>query len=260
MAGGSNRIGAPVILRNLLVSLLIPPFGFVTVAFVALLLQRRRPALGLGMCWAACLGLVVLATPAVSDTALVLLERNLPLVPPADDPPQAIIILGAEIIRTEGGTEPARVGALTLERLRAGAQLQRSTQLPILVTGGVTQPHMPPVGDLMAISLHRDFQVPVAWVENRSRDTWENATDSAAILRAHGIHSVYVVTHAWHMRRALIAFAHTGLVVTAAPTSLDRQYGLIPGDFWPNSGTWEIAYFALHEWIGGLWYEFRRGD
>jgi uncharacterized SAM-binding protein YcdF (DUF218 family) len=62
------------------------------------------------------------------------------------------------------------------------------------------------------------------------------------------------------MRRALIAFAHTGLVVTAAPTSLDQPDGLIPGDFLPRAGTWAVAYYALHEWVGGLWYEFRRGD
>ena len=53
-------------------------------------------------------------------------------------------------------------------------------------------------------SLRQDFQVPATWVETASRDTWENATDSAAILRPLGIHSVYVVTHAWHMNSGSI--------------------------------------------------------
>ena len=38
----------------------------------------------------------------------------------------------------------------------------------------------------MRDSLTQDFQVPVRWVEDRSRDTWQNARDSAAILRANG--------------------------------------------------------------------------
>jgi uncharacterized SAM-binding protein YcdF (DUF218 family) len=244
-------------LRNLLVSLLLPPFGFVTTAVVGLVLQRWRPALGRWVVWLSVLGLVALAMPVVTDTGLVALERDLPTVPRASDPPQAIIVLGAEVTRNLGGSSDVHVGRLTLERERAAAALYRETKLPILVTGGTTQPATPPVGTLMAASLQQDFGVPVRWTEAQSRDTWENATDSAAILRAEGIHSVYVVTNAWHMRRALIAFSHTGLVVTAAPTPLDRPPGPILNDFQPRSQTWEVAYYTLHEWIGCAWYDIR---
>jgi uncharacterized SAM-binding protein YcdF (DUF218 family) len=244
-------------LRNLLVSLLLPPFGFVTTALVGLILQRWRPVLGRWVVWLSVLALIALAMPAVTDTGLVALERDLPTVPPASDPPQAIIVLGAEVTRNLGGPLDVHVGRLSLERERAAAALYRETKLPILVTGGTTQPETPPVGTLMATSLQQDFGVPVRWTESQSRDTWENASDSAAILRAEGIHSVYVVTNAWHMRRALIAFAHTGLVVTAAPTPLDRPPGPIVNDFQPRSQTWEVAYYTLHEWIGCAWYELR---
>jgi uncharacterized SAM-binding protein YcdF (DUF218 family) len=44
---------------------------------------------------------------------------------------------------------------------------------------------------LMADSLVHDFQVPAQWVERESRDTWENARLSAAILHQQGITSVY---------------------------------------------------------------------
>ena len=62
----------------------------------------------------------------------------------------------------------------------------------------------------MADSLRDDFQVPVSWVEDASDDTWENAAFSAEILKKRGIHSVYVVTQGWHMRRAMLAFRHAG--------------------------------------------------
>ena len=106
----------------------------------------------------------------------------------------------------------------------------------------------------MADSLQHDFQVPTEWLENSSVDTWQNAQLSAAILREHGIKSIYLVTHAWHMRRALMAFSHTGLVVTAAPVPLDRIQHASAMAFLPNAGSWMGSFYAVHEWIGCAWY------
>jgi uncharacterized SAM-binding protein YcdF (DUF218 family) len=246
-----------VFLKELLVALVLPPFGFLSLTVLGLLQLPTMPRVARGLLWIGVLGLLASAMPTVSDTMLVALETGLDTTPPPNDPPQAIVILGAEIIRT-GGTSPGiQVGRLTLERLRAGAELQRRTGLPVLVTGGTTQKHEPPVGTVMAHSMTEDFRVPVRWTETESRDTWENATDSAAILRAAGIHSVYVVTHSWHMRRALDAFARTGLIATPAPTPLNRSTS--PGwqDLLPRVSAWQSSYYAMHEWVGRAWYALR---
>lgn len=244
-------------LKALLVNLLLPPLGFVSLAVLGLVLLGIRPRLARPLLWFAVLGLLVFAMPAVSESLLTALETDLNTVPSPDDPPQAIVILGAEIART-GGPEPgARVGPLTLERLRAGAELQRRTGLPVLVTGGITQEHAPAVGALMAQSMLNDFHVPVRWTEVQSRDTWENAEDSATILRASGIRSVYVVTHPWHMHRALIAFAHAGLIATPAPTPLDNATFPILDDLLPRVSAWHAGFYAVHEWIGRAWYAIR---
>ncbi len=179
------------------------------------------------------------------------------MTPAADHPPQAIIILGAEVIRTHDEKLGVRPGLLTLDRLRTGAALQRRTGLPILVTGGTTQPRTPAVGLVMEQSLQDDFRTPPRWVEPKSADTWENARFSADILRAEGINSVYVVTHSWHMRRAILAFEGTGLTVTAFPTSLDDALSYNLFDFVPRASGWQIGFFAAHEWIGYGWYKLR---
>jgi uncharacterized SAM-binding protein YcdF (DUF218 family) len=239
-----------VILKALLTSLALPPVGFLTLAFVGPLICRRhrRALVGIGL-----IGLALLSIPVVPDLLLAGLERDLPLDPPADAPPQAIVVLGGEVLRT---AEPpyALPGLLTLDRLRAGAALYRRTNLPILVTGGTVQPDRQPVATVMAASLRNDFQVPVTWIEDASTDTWENATFSADILRKQGIHSVYVVTQGWHMRRAMLAFRHAGLVATAAPTSLDMPFDPIGWDFLPRASAWGWSYYALHEWVGCAWY------
>ena len=170
--------------------------------------------------------------------------------------PEAIVILGGDVARISEAPF-ARSGFMTLDRLRAGAALHRRTGLPILVTGGTVQRDRPPVATFMAASLREDFQVPVEWVEDASADTWQNATLSADILKKQGIRSVYVVTQGWHMRRAILAFRHAGLIVTGAPTSIEPPIDPNVSDFLPHVSAWQWSYFALHEWIGCAWYAFR---
>lgn len=243
-----------MLFKSLLSILLLPPVNLVFVILVGVVVLRIVPRLARWLITIAALLLLVLAMPAVANVMLGALERNLPTTPPSAKPPGAIVILGADVSHIVGAPSGETVGRLTLERLRAGAALQRKTQLPILVSGGDLPHDTTPLAALMRDSLTQDFQVPVRWTEDRSRDTWQNARDSAAILHADGINSIYLVTHSWHERRALMAFAGTGIAVTAAPTPLDRSAPLIPADFVPRVSAWQTSYYALHEWFGCVWY------
>ncbi len=234
--------------------LLLPP---TSLALLALLIVAfwRRPA---GRVAAALVLLVLLAAslPLVSQAALASLDPPPEASPESGERPGAIIILSAEVERT---AEPdgADIGPLTLERERAGAALHRRTGLPVLVTGGVvTAP--PPVAEQMARSLPADFGVPVEWVEPRSATTWENARFSAPMLRAAGIGRVYVVTHAWHMRRAVLAFRRAGLDPVPAVVRTDPWPRWTLSELLPRTSAWRSSYFAAHEWLGLLAYSLRR--
>jgi uncharacterized SAM-binding protein YcdF (DUF218 family) len=244
-------------MKGILETLALPPTGFVVLIVVSLLLRGQWRRFGRRLTWASLIALILFGMPVVSYSMLLALETGLPLQPPADHPPQAIVVLGAEVIRAHQEKLGVRPGLLTLDRLRTAAALHRRTGLPILVTGGTTQPDTPPVGLVMEQSLKDDFQTPPTWVEDKSADTWQNARFSADILRAQGITSIYLVTHSWHMRRALVAFRGTGLTVTAAPTSFDDSLGPDFDDFLPRASGWQTGYFAMHEWIGYAWYELR---
>jgi uncharacterized SAM-binding protein YcdF (DUF218 family) len=238
------------------------PFGLAGVALAALTRWRR---LGLAIAGVALAGLLVLALPFTGGLLIAALERDLPLAPPTDDPPRAIVVLAAEVDHGErdpaaGDTDGQAVdlGPLTVMRLRAAAALARRTGLPVLVSGGKPPDGSVSLAALMAESLRDDFGVPARWLDDRSDDTWENAADSAAILHREGIGSVYLVTHAWHMRRALLAFRHAGLRATAAPVLLDHPPTGIASDFAPRLSGWRMSFYALHEWIGCLYYVWRR--
>jgi uncharacterized SAM-binding protein YcdF (DUF218 family) len=244
------------VLKSILLALALPPVCFLYCVMLGLLIGRRHRSGGRALVGIGLVGLALLSIPLVPNLLIVALEQNLPTTPPPDAMPQAIVILGGDLLRTEGPPH-SLPGFLTLDRLREGAELYRRTRLPILVTGGTVQHDRPPVALIMADSLRNDFQVPVAWVEDASVDTWENAQLTAEILQRGGIHSVYVVTQGWHMRRAMMAFRHAGLIATAVPTSIDTPFDPIPWDLPPRASAWQWSYYALHEWIGCAWYAIR---
>ena len=66
-----------------------------------------------------------------------------------------------------------------------------------------------------------EFGRPLRWVESRSRDTRENAQYAAVVLKDNRIEHVVVVTHGWHMPRALRAFRE-------ASSRLGATWELVP--------------------------------
>lgn len=238
-------------LAGLVTPFVVPPVNLAVLAALALLAGLRRLA-GLALA-----GLLLLALPVVADGLLSALERGQDAGETAGA--QAIVALGAEVVRTaDGRTLP---GLLTLQRLRAAAALARRTGLPLLVSGGITQPGAAPVAAAMADSLRQDFGVPARWVEDRSADTFENARDSAAVLTPAGVSAVLVVTDQWHMRRAMLAFRASGLRAIPAPVpppaGEPAGEAITPESFIPRASAWQRSYYALHEWIGLAWYWLR---
>jgi len=98
-----------------------------------------------------------------------------------------------------------------LERLSYGAFVARHTGLPILVTGA------PREAVTMQTSLVRDFGVPVRWVENQSRDTFENARYTAQMLKPEGIGRIILITSSTHLWRAVHEYEDAGFEVVPAP-------------------------------------------
>jgi uncharacterized SAM-binding protein YcdF (DUF218 family) len=203
-------------LNEVVAALLVLPVNLLPIGAAGLVLAWRGVRAGWLVAGSSMLGMLALSLPVTASLLMWSLETGLTSLPPDTALPGAIVILSAEArsFRPGGILVGEDVGPLTLERLRAGAALQRRTGLPILVSGGVLAPGHPAVASTMAHVLERDFGVRARWVEDRSQDTWENAGMSAAMLRQDGVAAVRVVTHGWHMRRALQSFAHAGMAAT----------------------------------------------
>ncbi len=242
---------------RLLELLVLPPLGPLLLVVVGLVGRWRWPRLGRLLSLAGLASLWLLATPWVGAALLRSLQRDpaldLDALPDAD----AIVVLSADFAREAPEFGGATVGALALQRLRWAAALHRRTAKPVLTSGGVVEHEPRPHAELMRDALERDFGVPVRWLETTSRDTFENARDSAAVLSRDGVRRVYLVTHAWHMPRAESSFRRFGLEVVPAPTAFcGWPNGVVEG-LVPNWSALRNSALALHEWLGRAWYAVR---
>lgn len=246
-------------LTNAVAALLIPPGLLLVLLGLGLWLSRRWPRGGRSLIVTATAALYLLSTPLAGDALLRWWET-----PPAaatdlgpDSGAQAIVVLGGGIYNNAPEYGGDTVHATALVRLRYAAQLQRRSRLPLLVSGGNPAGDGSDEAQVMRRTLEQDFGVPVRWSENRSLNTLGNARLSRELLASEGINRILLVTHAWHMPRARMAFEHAGFRVIAAPTIHATRHDLRLTDLLPEAGALRDSALVSHEMIGVLWYRVR---
>jgi uncharacterized SAM-binding protein YcdF (DUF218 family) len=243
-------------------SSLIPPNLFILLAMIGVAAAWRTKRLGLALATAAVGCLYLASLPVVAGLLMRSAEALAQTGPAAAaaTPPGAIVVLAADSRHSDVPGKADAVGPLTLERLAAAAREYRKIGLPILVSGGPPDCGERSLAALMSKGLQDDFGVPVRWREDRSRNTFENAAYSAAMLRRAGIGAAFVVAHPWDMARALWSFAAVGFPVMPLPTLEEHGLSLSVADFFPQVPALRDSYFALHELIGLAWYRLRYGQ
>lgn len=241
-------------LTNVVQQLLLPPGGLVLLALAGFALARTRFAAGAGIGVFALLLLYVLSTPVVGRSLLQAIEY--PHTDPASDGTGAAIVVlggGSYFRAPEYGRDT--VNAPTLERLRYAAHLQRRTGKPILATGGDPVRGGSPEAEQMRTAL-AEWGASVRWLETASNNTLENARFTEKALRQSGIDRVYLVTHAWHMPRATLAFTRVGLDVIPAPIGYSARPVRFP-DFFPSAAALTMSSHFFHEIVGLAWYRLK---
>lgn len=206
----------------------------------------------------------VLSLAALSALSMPLVSRALlgSIEPVAADPlraapAQAIVVLGGGRYGDAPEYASDTVNEATLTRLRYAAWLQRRTGKPVLVTGGSPEGRAIAEATLMKAVLENEFGTPVAFTESASRNTLENARASRTLLAPLGIHRVYLVTHAWHMRRAHSVFTQAGFDVVPAPTMFSGHARPLLMDLMPDADALRDSSDFFHELLGLLWYRLK---
>jgi len=178
-------------------------------------------------------------------------------------PYSCAIVLGGFSSRSSSGEGIFNISA---DRFIQGLKLISTGQVShILITGGNGDliPDSFTEGDWVKTQL-KIFKVPDSCVliENRSRNTIENAAFTKPILQKAGLQPPYIlVTSAFHMRRSLGIFKATGINVIPYPCNYlpgtGSENSIFIGDFIPDGrllGTWD---YYIKEAIGTFVNKFR---
>lgn len=220
-------------------------------ALLAVLFSHRRSAAALALLavsWS-----VVWSVPAASDWLRQSLEDRHPVVAEAALPKaDAIVVLGGGAyewtVRTSVNPDD-----LVNSRLAAGARAWRAGRAPtIILSGGRGRPGHREAQN-MAKAMAR-FGIPASalLLEQRSRDTRDNAAFTAVLAREHGMKRVLLVTSSLHMPRAILLFRNAGVAVVPVSVPEPESGRMGWGQWLPSrSALWRSGR-ALKEYAGLL--------
>jgi uncharacterized SAM-binding protein YcdF (DUF218 family) len=244
-----------IFLSKLFTVLLLPPGCFILALIVLIFFVRRRIKLFLGLI---VFLLYAMSIQPVSDLLLKPLENAWPPLSENTfrDWPQAIVVLGGGTVQgsPEAGKGRDTLTADAMKRVVYAYTLCGAFPVPLVLSGGKVfeydqEPEAVAAGRLLeSLGLDRSRII----LETTSRNTWENARETAKL----GIKKAILVTSAYHARRGVACFERNGVSVIPAPTDYKCQRGQRYDffSFVPSMIYLENTWFALHEYVGLLYY------
>jgi uncharacterized SAM-binding protein YcdF (DUF218 family) len=221
-----------------------------------LLCYGQRARFGRALALSAILIFVVAATLPVGVLLLSPLENRFPQPAPDLAPPEGIIVLGGAINNQASAVRRQTVFDEGGERLTEAVVLaKRYPQARVVYTSGSSS--FTGATSTEALQARKFMsQMGIApdriTIEDKSRNTDENARFTAAIVHPEPSQRWVIVTSAFHIPRAMGVFEKTGFNAIAYPVSfytLGRWSADLRLSFKPERNL-RVFEIALHEWIG----------
>lgn len=246
------------VLKKAITPFILPPGIFILAIIIVALVLLYRNQLRLGVANLV-LGVMLWAF-SIAPTADFLMrgleaDVSIPQNPSGD----VIILLGGGIIEgVPDLTGTAVPSPLMMGRIVTAVRLYQRLELPIIVSGGA-MPADDPITEAPVVKRWLvDLGVPEnrIIIEDRALDTAQNARLTTVICRQQGFSRPILITAAYHLKRAQMAFEAAGMRVTPFPAyymgSRDRAYTW--QHLLPLAGTLHASANALHEYIGMVYY------
>jgi uncharacterized SAM-binding protein YcdF (DUF218 family) len=248
------------VLSKLLAFFEEPSNVIVLAGIVGLILTRTRYARwGWRLAVAALVLIALIGFLPIGRALTIALENRFPRWQEAGAPPTGIIVLGGAVSAHRLATR-GEVGLTdAAERILAVPELARKYPDARIIYSGGDAGLFTQYGSEADVvpALFESLGVPPGRItlENRSRNTAENAAYSKALAAPKPGERWLLVTSAMHMPRAIGAFREAGFPVEAYPVDYQTNgWQDLRAVFGSLSGGLRQMDTALHEWIGLIAY------
>jgi len=229
-------------------------FIFTVLAGLLLSATTRLRRTGTGLATLGALGLALGGLAPLSEALLLPLEQRFAPFPADAPAPAGIIVLGGaveaglseardQVVVNDAGERPIYLADLA--RRFPGARLVFSGGSGFIGGGVAEADVISRQADVIGVPRTRLI------LENRSRNTYENAAFTAALVQPKPGERWLLVTSAWHMPRAIGCFRQAGFTVDAFPVDY-RTRGwsdLTRVNGFASDGLLQLD-LAVKEWVG----------
>ena len=171
---------------------------------------------------------------------------------------QYVVVLGGGMV--DRSPEEGMNGSLSdeaIKRTMYGIRIAKLFNKPLIYSGGRVFPMagIDAEADAAKRFMEESNEGVTVLYENASRTTWENAK---AVSAAYKPKEILLVTSAYHMPRALVAFKKAGINPIPAPTDYKpNRSTYIWEDYFPNLLALHNSCLAFHEYFGLVFYIVR---
>lgn len=240
-------------LRELILDMLLPPFGLFLIAIgLTLWWCRNGRRLRLALGWGVFLALAIPAISASLGQALLALQ---PRFDPAAPPQQryaVVVPTGGATLLAGGHYWPSQE---TVFRAATGQWLAAKLQVPLLVSGG--RPGNLQIAEARILADALGWDADQVRLEEMGRDTCENARELAAMLRPQGMVDVVAVTERNHLVRFMACLRHYGLRPLAWDAAqTDMRKPPKPPSWLPGNSGMRALQAQSQSLVGLAWYVF----
>ncbi|MCF0247952.1 MAG: YdcF family protein [Synergistes sp.] len=243
-------------LYKLIGSLAAPPGLFVlllAIFTIVALKTAKNKALGALLA----LFTIVFYTMSIPAGALLItgtLESLYPKALPASDEDAVILVLSGDMGKDNKG-KAARLGPLTLERVFAAVGLakSRSGRSVLIMSGGkVFDEDSEAAAQIMRDTAEEMGCKDKILLEDKSRTTEENMSESVAAIKGLGTENVIIVTDAFHIPRSMIRAKRYMPHVKIYPYPSGRLTDpkIIKASFLPSADSLFASCLGAKEWVG----------
>jgi uncharacterized SAM-binding protein YcdF (DUF218 family) len=231
------------VISKLFTYLCLPPGIFIIILILAGIFAKKLKWLF----YISALTLYLLSNKFIANLLLYPLEHN---YYKDKTIPKAVVVLGGEV----NPKDKLKAYPDAFKREIYGLLLAKKYNLPFIYTGGGLK-----IKEADFVKKDVELIKKICncnikdYYERNSLDTYENAKYTAKLFKKlHLKKEIFLVTSAYHMKRAIKLFKHFGFKVIPKPVGFFYKPYYTIWDIFPSEGNFHKSYKAIHEYFGLL--------